>query len=106
MTPFVDFARVLALKHGVNETNTLARLEALVKEQHIRDDLYAATIEAYQLQMQLRLVHQLTLIEQGILPDNYIDPALLTELEQRMLKDAFGVIERVQNFLDKLFPTA
>lgn len=106
LTPFVDFARVLALKYGVSETNTLARLEALVKEQHIRDDLYAATIEAYELQMQLRLVHQLTLIEQGILPDNYIDPALLTELEQRMLKDAFGVIERVQNFLDKLFPTA
>lgn len=104
LTPFVDFARVMALKHGVSETNTLARLEALVKEQHIREELYTAMVEAYELQMQLRLVHQLQQIEQGIIPDNYIDPAQLTDLEQRMLKESFGVIERMQNMLDKLFP--
>lgn len=106
LTPFVDFARVMALQYGVSETNTLARLEALAKEQHIKEKLYRAMVEAYQLQMQLRLVHQLQQIEQGVLPDNYIDPAQLTELEQRMLKDAFGVIEQMQNVLDKRFPVA
>ena len=29
LTPFVNFARVLSLKHGISETNTLARLKAL-----------------------------------------------------------------------------
>lgn len=106
LAPFVDFARVLSLKYGVSETNTLARFEALVKENHIRDDLYAATVEAYELQMQLRLVHQLKQIEKGVLPDNYIQPVHLTELEQRMLKDAFGVIERIHGVLDQLFPVA
>lgn len=106
LSPFVDFARVLSLKYGVSETNTLARFEALVKENHIRDDLYRATVEAYELQMQLRLIHQLKQIEKGVLPDNYIQPVHLTDLEQRMLKDAFGVIERIQGVLDQLFPIA
>ncbi|MGL1931704.1 MAG: DUF294 nucleotidyltransferase-like domain-containing protein [Desulfotalea sp.] len=104
LVPFVDFARVLSLKYGVSETNTLARFEALVKEGYIQEDLYAATVEAYELQMQLRLVHQLQQIEKGVLPDNYIQPVHLTELEQRMLKDAFGVIERIHSVLDQLFP--
>lgn len=106
LTPFVDFARVLALYKGLNETNTLARLDALMKEGHIREDLHAAIVEAYEILMQLRLVHQLQQIEKGELPDNYIAPVHLSELEQRMLKDAFGVIERMHMHLDKIFPVA
>lgn len=104
LTPFVDFARVLALYHGISETNTLARLHALTKESFIREDLYNAIVEAYEILMQLRLVHQLQRIEKGEIPDNYISPIHLTELEQRMLKDSFGVIERIHQVLDKMFP--
>ncbi len=104
LTPFVNFARVLALKFGVKETNTLARLKALMDGEHIQGELWAAACEAYELQMQQRLVHQLRQIEAGILPDNYIDPADLSDLERRMLKDAFAVIERLYGVLDRMYP--
>lgn len=104
ITPFVNFARVMALKHGVKETNTLARLKVLSDEGHISGNLWQAASEAYELQMQLRLVHQLHQIDNGILPDNYINPANLTELEKRMLKEAFSVIERLQALLKTEFP--
>lgn len=104
LTPFVNFARVLALKFAVKETNTLARLKTLMDGEHIQGELWAAASEAYELQMQQRLVHQLRQIEGGILPDNYIDPADLSDLERRMLKDAFAVIERLYSVLDRMYP--
>ena len=56
--------------------------------------------------MHMRLIHQLRQIEEGTLPDNYIDPAHITDLERRMLKDAFSVIERLHGVLEKMFPIA
>lgn len=104
LTPFVDFARTLALKHGVRETNTLDRLRSLRTEEKIPQDLYNATVDAYELQMQLRVIHQLSQIEKGDTPDNFIHPEHLTDLEKRMLKDAFTVIEKTQAFLENIFP--
>jgi len=104
LTPFVNFARVLALQHGINETNTLSRLRVLAKEKVITDELWAMAVEAYEMQMQLRLIHQLNQMESGILPDNYINPAELSDLEKRMLRDSFEVIERLHNVLKTIFP--
>jgi CBS domain-containing protein len=104
LTPFVNFARVLALKFSVNETNTLARLKALRDGDWIQAELWSSASEAYELQMQQRLVHQLRQIEAGAIPDNYIDPADLSDLERRMLKDAFTVIERLYGVLDQMYP--
>jgi len=56
--------------------------------------------------MQQRLIHQLAQIEVGTLPDNHINPEQLSELERRMLKDAFTVIERLYSVLDKMYPVA
>ncbi len=106
LTPFVNFARVLALKYGISETNTLARLKALLDAEHITPDLWSSANEAYELQMQQRLIHQLQQIEEGILPDNHLDPEHLSDLERRMLKDAFAVIERLYSVLDKMYPVA
>jgi CBS domain-containing protein len=104
LTPFVNFARVMALKHGINETNTLARFKVLAKEGHISEELWASSCDAYEMQMQLRLIHQLNQIEEGVLPDNHIDPAELSDLEKRMLRDSFEVIERLHSVLKTIFP--
>lgn len=104
LTPFVNFARVLALKFGIKETNTLARLKALKDGDWIQGELCSSASEAYELQMQQRLVHQLRQLENGLTPNNYIDPADLSDLERRMLKDAFGVIERLYGVLEQMYP--
>ncbi len=104
LVPFVDFARLMALKYGIKETNTLGRLQLLGEAGHISNELYKETYEAYEFQMQLRLVHQLRMMEQGKQPDNYIDPGELTDLEKRTLKEAFGIINRMQAYIRDIFP--
>jgi CBS domain-containing protein len=49
--------------------------------------------------MHVRLVHQLRRLLAGLKPDNYIDPVDLTDTERQTLKEAFGVINRIQSFL-------
>ena len=105
LTPFVNFARVLALKYGIKETNTLSRLHVLSEEGHISEELWATAHDAYEMQMQLRLIHQLSQIEEGVLPDNYIDPGRLSDLEKKMLKESFEVVERLHAVLRSLFGT-
>ena len=104
LTPFVNFARVLALKYGIRETNTLSRLHVLHKEKAISEELWAMSVDAYEMQMQLRLIHQLTQLESGSVPDNHIVPAELSDLEKRMLRDSFEAIERMHNVLKTMFP--
>ncbi len=104
LTPYVNFARVLALKFGVKETNTLARLKALMEGEWLQRELWSSASEAYELQMQQRLVHQLRQLETGIIPDNYINPADLSDLERRMLKESFSVIERLYSVLEQMYP--
>lgn len=97
MLPFVDFGRLMALRHGIDETNTLVRLQLLAERGHITKDLYADAMAAYEFLMHLRLIHQLRQIDQGEQPDNYIDPGQLSDLEKQTLKEAFGVVHRLQN---------
>ncbi|MDD3472195.1 MAG: putative nucleotidyltransferase substrate binding domain-containing protein [Syntrophaceae bacterium] len=103
LVPFVDFARVLALRHGLRQTNTLDRIATLGEHSFIPNELYSETREAYEFQMQIRLVHQLRMIEEGKQPDNYIDPSELTDREKHTLKDAFEVINRIQGYLKNEF---
>jgi len=106
LQPFVTFARVLALKYGIRESSTLARLQTLADGGQISQELWAAAASAYEMQMQQRLIHQLRQLEEGGQPDNHIDPATLSELDKRMLRDSFAVIDRLHGLLAALFPGA
>ena len=86
------------MRHGVKETNTLARLETVAENDHIPKELYLETRDAYEFQMQLRLVNQLRMIEANLEPNNYIDPAELSYLEKQTLKEAFAVIGHIQEY--------
>jgi CBS domain-containing protein len=103
LTPFVDFARIMALRNGLRETNTLTRLRMLGEAAAIPNELYTETVEAYEFQTQIRLIHQLRLLESGQQPDNYIDPSELTDVEKQTLKEAFGVIGRIQGYVKTEF---
>lgn len=97
MTPVVDFARVYALKHGVEETNTLERLEQLRIKKVITLAEYEELEKAYSFLMQLRFVRQITaVVDDNSKPDNYINPKKLTQIEQTTLKEIFKRIEKFQ----------
>jgi CBS domain-containing protein len=93
--PIVDFARILALKYGVKQTNTLARLRSLSESGILQSGLFRDIKEAYEFQMQMILIHQLEKLESGADPDDFIFTADLPELERHMLKEIFRVISDV-----------
>jgi CBS domain-containing protein len=103
LTPFVDFARALALRFGVVHTGSLERAERLAQGGHLPRDLAADFREAFEFLLTLRLVRRLEAIEAGGEPADYIDPAGLSELEKRTLKDAFAVIGRLAAHLRETF---
>jgi CBS domain-containing protein len=102
----VDFARLMSLKHGVTETNTLARLNLLKDNQYLPADLCNEISEAYEFLMHLRLIHQLQGLESAQDPDNHINPKDLSDLERQTLKEAFLVIGRLHDFLRRDFHLA
>jgi CBS domain-containing protein len=103
LTPFVEFARIMALQHGIAETNTLARVKALASKGRIPFDLYADVSQAYEFDLHLKLVHQLTDVEAGRKSETIVRPADLSDLEKRTLKFSFSVIERMMAVVRKEF---
>jgi CBS domain-containing protein len=99
LTPFVDFARIMALSRGISETNTLGRLRALAENGYLPGDLYDQACRAYEYDLHLCFVHQLRTIESGENPVNYVHPGELSELEKKTLKFSFSVIERLMEFV-------
>jgi CBS domain-containing protein len=99
LSPFVDFARVLSLRHSIRQTHTLTRLKRLRAGKVLSGELYEKMIEAFEMQMQVRVIHQLSQIEKGVEPDDVIYPEELSDLEKRMLKDSFEVISQMHEIL-------
>jgi len=105
MSPFVNFARLMALRYGIEETNTLGRLQHLSENGHFRPEFCDDAREAYEFQIHLNLIHQLRIAETGMPAESRIDPAELSHLERRTLKEAFGVIDRLLNLVKQEFPS-
>jgi CBS domain-containing protein len=100
MVPIVDFARIHALKHHIEETNTLMRLRQLNQIGVLKNDEFTDIENTYNFLMELRFVRQLTaLIEENASPDNHINPSKLSRMEQTLLKEAF---RRIENFQVKM----
>ncbi len=103
ITPFVDFARLMALQAGVPETNTLERLQLLAERGHISGELMTSASQAFEFQMNIRLLHQQELYEEALEPDNFVDPESLSEMDRRMLRDSFGVINDLRAVIKDAF---
>ncbi|MGE5173380.1 MAG: DUF294 nucleotidyltransferase-like domain-containing protein [Betaproteobacteria bacterium] len=96
LAPIIDAARLSALEMKVYNTATLERL-AEVKGRYgtvseCSDDLE----QAFEFLLSLRLRHQLQQLQEGVEPDNFIDPQSLGVMEKTMLKEAFKLIGYVQ----------
>ncbi len=107
MLPIVDFARIYALKNNIKETNTQERLYHLYLKKMLSHDEYNEIEQAYDFMMQIRFAGQVrAVIEENTNPDNYINPKKLSTIEQKMLKQIFKRVERIQTKLDLEFPGA
>jgi len=99
MVPVVDLARVHALSAGIGQINTIERLQAGVQVRALSHDGAANLIDAFELISTLRMRHQARQIRVGQKADNYLSPDELSSPERGHLKDAFSLINIMQESL-------
>lgn len=98
--PIVHAVRSIALEHGVSETNTIARLQALSGRRPLGRELTADLIEAFDFMSMLRLRTQLEQEDQGIATDNYVRPGRLNSLERGLLRDSLKVVNQLKSLMN------
>jgi len=102
-TPFVDAARILGLAAGSEASNTVARLCAAAAEWHMEPAEVDSWVQAFQFIQLLRLRLQHRQRRNGEPPGNRIDPAALSDLDRRILKEAFRQARKLQNRLETFY---
>ncbi|MCU0929902.1 MAG: DUF294 nucleotidyltransferase-like domain-containing protein [Burkholderiaceae bacterium] len=99
IVPIVDLARVYALAGGHEAVNTHDRLLVAGESREISDDSARDLRDAFEFLGTLRIRHQSRQIAAGVEPDNYLRLEELSNFERDQLKDAFGVVQTLQNVL-------
>ncbi len=98
---FVDAARVYALAFGITDTGTAGRLRSSGKRLNIEERHVDAAIVGFQFLQMLRLRVQDSADVRS--DPNRIDPYLLNEVDQRMLKEAFRQARLLQHRLKESY---
>ncbi len=96
LMPIVNFARLYAIRQGLEETHTLDRLKALVEADVLPESSCQEISEAYEFLMRLRLQRQAEALSSGQTPDNAFNYRRLGQLEQTLLNQSFAQIAAVQ----------
>ncbi len=94
LSPLVDAARILALKCGSNQTNTLERLDDVIENCIMNKQLLEAAKDAYDFIMLLRVRHDFSNDAANAARFN---PKHLNPLQREFLKDALLSISRLQS---------
>ena len=100
IVPIVDIARVVALKYGLKETNTVERLYAAFECKGISREMHGNLIDALEFISSLRIRHQAEQIRKGVDADNFLPIEELSGLERSHLKDSFEIIKTMQQFFE------
>ncbi|MFP4081008.1 MAG: putative nucleotidyltransferase substrate binding domain-containing protein, partial [Ectothiorhodospira sp.] len=98
-TSIVDMARIYALAHQVPETHTGRRLEACAGAGLMKREDVAAWLNAYHYIQLLRMRTHQDQAQAGQPLSNFVNPQRLDELEQRILKEAFRQVRKLQSRL-------
>lgn len=99
IAPIIDIVRLFSLEKGVRETSTLERIETLKHKHALAKEYGEELIYAFEFLMFLRMKHQYEQVIQGMMPDNFINPETLSNLEKKLLKDTFHLISKLQDIL-------
>ena len=104
VVPIANLARYYALANGITISATLDRLVAAEGLGAINKETAQSLREAFAVIYQVRLDHQVQQIRDGLKPDNLIPPEELPPLARAELREAFQVIGRAQQQLNRFIP--
>lgn len=100
LAPFVEAIRVFALANGVEEANTLERMDRLVAKGAFDPKDANAWKEAYSLIQAIRMRAHQEMLDRNEPLSNYIDPDDLNPLDRRILRESFRQAQRLQQKLE------
>ena len=98
-----DAARIYALSAGLSSSNTIDRLQGLVRQGVLSNELVDSTIVAYEELLNVLLEHQISQRDAGMEPNKYINPQSLSAPERSTLRAAMRAIKRLQDKLQGEF---
>jgi len=93
----VDCLRIFSLEQQLVATNTIERLEQLVRRKVFTLETAEHLKAAFQAFILLRLRQEIDCIESGLEPTHYLDPDSLSKNEQDLLKEAFRAASKLQD---------
>jgi len=96
---FVDVARVYALRLGIAECGTVARLEAVAEAGQFTAKEAAGWIDAFRFLQALRIKGQAEALRVGGTPGHRVDPDDLNDLDRRMLLESLRQAAKLQKRL-------
>jgi PAS domain S-box-containing protein len=91
LLPVVNFARLYALRHRIDSTNTLDRMAELRERGVLSSEAYEEIVPDYETLMRIRLRRQAMAIGENRKPTNLVSPADLTSAEEARLKRLFAL---------------
>jgi CBS domain-containing protein len=105
LLPLVNALRAYATELGLDETNTVERLQAAAAAGCFTADDVEEIRDAYEAIFRLRLRHQLDQLAASTQPDNFVDVRALGRVDQRRLREAFRAIRRLQGRVEDRYVT-
>lgn len=99
----VDCIRIFAMREGVLDTSTLARLSKLVSLEAISADDAEYYEAAYLSLMMFRIQGNLQTLNKGLVPNNYLKPNTLSKRQRTVLRESLIAIDRLQTFTGSSF---
>ena len=97
--PMVDVIRVHALASASVAQNSFRRLDDIAAAGFLTSSMSADLRDALEFLAGTQYRHQAANMEQGLQPDNKLNPVTLEAFDRRNLKDAFRVLSNAQRFL-------
>jgi len=99
IAPITNVARVLAIEAGITENRTLRRLRDAAAMGRLEEESRVGLAESFDLLWQIRVETQTRAVERGEPPDDSVQPELLGPLTRQGLREAFRMIDQVQDRL-------
>lgn len=103
LAPLINIVRLFSLENRIPETSTIERIHALSHRHSVVTEFGGDLEHAFEFLSFLRIRRQHARIEEGLEPDNYLDPNELNNFERKVFKESCQLIAKVQDIINKKY---
>lgn len=103
LAPLVNIVRLFSLENRIPETGTIERLQAMSHSHPTITEFGGFLEHAFEFLLILRIRQQHALIEEGLEPDNYLNPKNLNNYEKKVFKESCQLIAKLQDIINKKY---